>query len=747
MAKRTVKTKSAARCGALNADGLPCKNAAPRGGPFCRYHNQAPAVVVSIVSLSAAQPYDLMEQCLNGAAFWEQLESARRSSKKKKNAFSIVIKPDLEHFSADSSCGTSPRLVEHLIALLHRRGYADVALADGPGYARAWLDNRDVAVLADLAGYRYSTDEGGTYEVLDLSENCVDAGFEVEKALCGTRLSKYWIDADFRICFGKNKTHEEDYFALCLYTLLSVFPFHDKNYHCHGRLPAPEIVCELLQRTSVHFALIDAVVSNHGADGIRMNNPLPTNTLIGSSSILLADMVGALKMGLDPYASPLNACALRTMGLPPNYRIEGDLIPYSGWKNVPPLLADSVRKRNRAVVVRRSVQPWTHSVDRQYFPFKREIDDQINQAVAPLLSGLDDHPFKLLAAIFVNYLLAQGGRALETYRILYDKEKIYRKTTSIGVDLTRFTATDYEGIPDYLEPFETIAAHAAPDRNGLRWRLIDGSVVIEFRRILPFAFDEFTTRVDIATAVRIMNDNIGGAVVPTRRSGDGGIVHQIERDIYLPQPNWIALFGGDFIDVTKLELMRRSKDEHAIYWKTVESVNRSARYDDGIVRFVRAGDKTVSVAIAARQDFTLPLILQMLNLDLLPHLKNPLVSDAYLTYFGRTIANYEAVFQGRDVRTGRDYVETYGETGDRTPEHFSEALLSKLMAAAPVADMVKTLILKGPQALTEVNPVAGQIGSTISSVVSALSGVMNDLFDAIRKDLGALTPPEEKDPA
>jgi uncharacterized protein (DUF362 family) len=730
----------------MNAEGMRCKNAPLKGAAFCRYHRPAPAAVVSIASLPGAQPYDLLEQCLKGAAFWEHLESSRQSARKTEKAFSIVIKPDLEHFSVDSSCGTSPRLVEHLIALLHHRGYTAVAVADGPGYARAWLDNRDVAVLADLAGYRYATDDGGSYDVLDLSENCVDAGFEIGKALRGTRLSQYWIDADFRICFGKNKTHEEDYFALCLYTLLGVFPFRDKYYHCHGRLAAPEIVSELLQRTPVHFALIDAVVSNHGADGIRMNNPLPTNTLIGSPSILLADMAGALKMGLDPYASPLNAYALRALGLPPKYRIEGDLTPYGGWKNVPPLLADSVRKRNRTVPLRRMVQPWTHSVDRLYFPFKREIDDRINQAVAPLLSGLDDHPFKLLAAIISNYLLAHGGHALATYRILYGKEKVYRKTTSIGVDPSRFGDADYESIPDYLEPFEIIAAQAMPDRNGLRWRLIDGSVVIEFRRILPFTFEEFTTRVDIAGAVRIMNDNIGGAVVPTGRD-DGGIVHQIERDIYLPQPNWIALFGGDFIDVTKLELIRRSRHEHAIYWKTIESVNRSARFDDGIVRFVRTGDKTVSVAIAARQDFTLPLILQMLDLDLLPHLKNPLVSDAYLTYFGRTLANYEAAFQGRDVRTGRDYVETYGEPGEQTPEHFSEALLSKIMAAAPVVDLVQTLLRQGPQALAEAKPDAVQAGSMVSSVVSALSSVMNDLFDAVGKDLGSLAPDEEKEPA
>ncbi|MBN2035145.1 MAG: DUF362 domain-containing protein, partial [Chitinispirillaceae bacterium] len=666
------------------------------------------STLASIASGPAAAPSDLVQECLDSAGFWKHLEATRLASHKSKADFCVVIKPDLEHFSASSSCGTSPELVEHLIMLLHRKGYASVAVVDGPGSAGTWLDNRDVVVLADLAGYRYVTDDDSPYDVLDLSQSCVDAGFAPGTALAGTHLSSYWLDADFRICFGKSKTHEEEFFALCLYTLMGVFPFHDKNYHCFGRLPAAEILSELLRHTPVHFALIDAITSNHGADGIRMSNPLPTNTVIGSPSLLLADMACALKMDLDPYASTLNSHALRTIGLPRQYCIKGDLTPWPGWKNVPPLLADSVRKRNRTLLLRRAVQPWTHSVDRLYFPFKREIDERVNEALAPVFSGLDDHPFKLLAAVIANYLLAQSGRALENYRILYSKEKLYRKTSSIGIDPDRFIDNDYESIPAYVEPFENMASHAPPDRNGLKWRTIDHSVVIEYRRILPFPFRKFVNALDIASAVRIMNDNIGGAVLAVRTDAKGRAVHQIERDIYLPQPNWMALFGGDFIDVTKTELVQRSATEHAIFWRSVASVNKTARFDDGIVRFSRTGDGSVSVTLVARQDFTLPLIWQMVDMDLFPHIKDPLVSDAYLTYFGRTLANYEAVFQGRGVRTGREFLETFGEPGGETPPHAMESFVKNIMAAAPIADIVKTVMEKGPTSLLEANPAASQ---------------------------------------
>lgn len=731
-------------CRAKTAEGKPCRNRILKGRDYCHYHQQPPCTIAAVVSYPAAQPTELLEEALEKTAFWGLIESARVNSKKRKTAFSIVIIPDLEHFSAGSSRGTDPRLVEHLITLLHRCGYTSVAVVDGPGYAAAWLDNRDVAVLADLAGYRYITEDGGSYDVLDLSEDCVDAGFKLGTALAGTRLSRHWLEADFRICFGKNKTHEEEFFSLCLHTLMGVFPFRDKSYHCHSRLPAHEILAELLAQTPVHFSLIDAVESNHGSDGIRKNTLLPTHTVIASSSILLTDMTGALKMGVDPYASSLNRYALRTLGLPSPYRIDGDLTPYAGWKNIPPILVDSVRKRNRNSLLRRATQPWSHSVDTLYFPFKREIDERINKTIAPLLSGLDDHPFKLLAMIVINYLLANSSRFLDIYRILYDKEKIYRKITSIGIDPKAYTDADYDSIEPYITAFEAITAYSPPDRNGLRWRTIDSSVVMEYRHILPFQFKDFVSHVDIATAVRTMNDNIGGAVMPILVQ-NGQVLRQIERDIYLPQPNWMAFFDGDFIDVTKLETMHRSANEHAIFWKTVASVNNSGRFDDGMVRFSRASDSTTSVVIVVRQDFTLPLIWQFFNMDLLPHIKNPLVSDAYLTYFGRTIANYEAVYQGRDVKTGREFASDYGESDSITPESVIDVLFSKLTAIGPIADIVKAVLEKGPKALTEINPTTGEAVSMLSSAISAVADIMKDLIDAMRKDLTSSSDPGNKD--
>ena len=93
-------------------------------------------------------------------------------------------------------------------------------------------------------------------------------------------------------------------------------------------------------------------------------------------------------------------------------------------------------------------------------------------------------------------------------------------------------------------------------------------------------------------------------------------------------------------------------DRHRLYWKTVLSENGSATYDDGIATFERTSDGT-RVTITGRQQFTLPTFWQVFDPDIVPGLKARLVTHAYQTFFDRTIANFEALVEGRDIRIGR----------------------------------------------------------------------------------------------
>ncbi|MEZ4702601.1 MAG: DUF362 domain-containing protein [Rhodothermales bacterium] len=675
----------------------------------------------------------LLAGTLEAAGFWPMLAARGADAGADPSALRIVIKPDLDVYAAAGPTGTDPVLVEALIALLHARGYASVVVADGPNAAGMWLENRDVLALADLAGYRFETPDGQPYDIQDLGEELVDAGFPAASVLAGTALGAAWLDAQVRIAVPKLKTDEEERFALGLHNLLGVLPLRDKDRHYRCRLDAGDVVVDLLRQTPVHFSLIDGLVGNHGSQGVRAPRPYEAGLLIASTDLLLADWAGALVMGLDPYASRLNAHALRSIGLPAAYEIDGDLTPLAGWKNVSLLQADAVRKRNENPTLRRHVAPWITTVNTDLFPFKQPLDSQVNAFLAPLLSDLDDQPIAAGAYLALNAFLASVENGLYAWRILSDKSRLRRKEVPLGIDLDRYAAADYEAVADYILPLADIVRHAPPDANGLRWRYIDGSVLFEYRRILPIPYDRFVDRVDIAGAVEMMYDNIGGARVTVSEDDQQRIVHQAERNIYLPQPNWMVLFGGEEIDVGKIEVVRYETDRRRIFWRAVASANHSAEFDDGLVAFSRYGSD-VEVLIVARQKFALPLFWQALNMDYLPAIKDRMVSDAYIAFFSRTVANYEAAYEGRDTRAGRVVAPADEEDARPLAVEQLDELLAMLMS------VLKRAVQPGatPPAAGVVDEqgyrhVAGTAGGTASG-----APLWSDIARAMKNDMQRL---------
>lgn len=761
------------RCGFKTHAGPPCRRRVKKARERCYQHQRrtgkAPArpvrsraaadmSVVAVEQLDGNDKFGLLCSTLEQSEFWQIIEERCKSCRVAQSDFRIVIKPDLEMFDVGAPTGSDPELVEDLIMLLHRRGYEQVAVVDALGSADLWLENRDVAVLADLVGYRYVTKDDRAYDVLNLSEDVVEGGFSENGALNGSKLGRAWLEAHFRIGIAKSKTHEEYFFSLGLQNLLGVLPLRDKEYHYYHRLDGGDVCTELLDRTPVHFSIIDALISNHGSDGVGSVNPLSTDTLIAGENLLLADWAAALKMGLDPYASPLNALALRRIGLPRRYEIKGDLSPYAGWQNVPFVLSDSVCKRNRSLTARQIVRPWFQSVNRELFPFKNSIDEQLNLFIGSVLDRLDSQPMALLARTGLNYILAATQNLMQCYEILYNKDRVRRKQTSLGFQLDEYRLSDYEAIVDYMQPLAQIAAKTPPDRNGLRWRYIDGSVLFEFYRRLPIEYEQFVSQVDISAAVRMMNDNIGGACVPVATDARGRITHQAERNIYLPQPNWIVVFGGKVIDVGKLDFIRYEKDRHQIFWRTVTSANESALFDDGIVTFGKDEAGKTAITIVARQKFTLPLFWQVINMDFVPQVKDTIVSDAYTNFFSRTIANYEACYEGRKAGTGRSWNMQFGEMGADDGQLPLEQLADVFVKLAGFIGPALNNLWDKKKASTEADngfryfkeyhdTFKDQISKKgfVNSTAHNVHPFFSDLFDAVKKDLNMINPLSKKD--
>ncbi|HKD76245.1 MAG TPA: DUF362 domain-containing protein, partial [Ktedonobacterales bacterium] len=248
---------------------------------------------VAIVDDTALSPSEKLAAALESAGFWCVMAKAGGDAR-------IAIKPELAGFAASSPCVTDPALVEALIDQLHDRGFRDVAVVGAADSSGLWADNRDLYALADLLGYRFTTLKERSYDIVDLGDAADIAELPDDSILHDSGLSRGWLDADIRIVFAKNRTDENAGYALCLDALIGVLPLIDKDMHYRRRRHAGDVAATLLDLAPVQFCLIDGVVSAHGLGGARAPQPIETGTIIAANDPVLADYVGALKMGIDP---------------------------------------------------------------------------------------------------------------------------------------------------------------------------------------------------------------------------------------------------------------------------------------------------------------------------------------------------------------------------------------------------------------------------------------------------------------
>jgi len=607
---------------------------------------EADARAVAIVDDDGLSAAGKLAAALDRAGLWTLLR--RKRSLHGRRELDIVIRPELSAFSAGSPTATDPALVEALIDALHDAGYANVAVVGAADSSALWADNRELYALTDLLGYRYVTPKQRPYDIVDLADEQVEAAFGVAGALHGCTISRRWLQADLRIVFSKSRTDEAAGYALCLDTLIGVLPLIDQDLHYRRRRRPGDVVAALLDAAPVEFCLIDAIVAAHGPSGRRAPLAIQTGTIIAATDIVLADDIGARKMGLDPKVSQTFARAARTHPLPQRYIVAGSLDPYVGWDNVPPVSLQAARACAQAETFGRLIEPWLQRVDPALFPLKNPVDARLNGALAEYFAA----PSNRWLLTLVNCLLAWIDTTIGSYRVLFDKDALRRQAVPLGLDLACATDDAFGALVDELHRLEPLAEAATSVSQELAWRYVGDAVVFRYARLLPIGFDRFVQRIDIARTIQFMNDYLGGVLVPLAHDASGRPVRQAERNIYLPQPNYLVLFEGKPIDVSKLEVVEYGNGRHRLYWKTLLSENASAVHDDGIATFERR-DRGTEVTITGRQQFALPLFFQVFDPDVVPGLKPRLVTHAYQTFFDRTMANFEALVEGRDISIGR----------------------------------------------------------------------------------------------
>lgn len=295
----------------------------------------------TVVAIKGDDKFGILDRVLEETRFFEILERRYQETKKSRDAFAVVIKPNFMfmHSKKDISTYTDPELVEALINKIAARGFPNITIIESQSTLGNYYENREVVKVAEYIGY--STNKN--YHIVDLTEEMVPYDY-------GGRLGTHfvgptWRDADFRISFAKNKTHTFCHYTLTLKNIFGTLPMQNKlkEYHTKREYDWPTI--ETLKHFPVHFGLIDAFYSADGQFGVIVcSEPKLTKTIIGGENLIAVDWVGAKKMGLnpdDPGVGRFIPLAVEAFGKP-KINWVGDRSIYEPWENVSEVFIQSL---------------------------------------------------------------------------------------------------------------------------------------------------------------------------------------------------------------------------------------------------------------------------------------------------------------------------------------------------------------------------------------------------------------------
>jgi len=549
----------------------------------------------------------------------------------------------------------SASVLEELVDLLIEGGCDEVAVGAALSVSDRDRGHRSVQELAHSAGLTGRSRRGRGYEVLDLSASTVPAAVPDTSVLAGRDVASEWAEADVRVVLARGVTSLADAYDGCLAVLLGAAPA------VPGADPA-DVVTDLLMYLPPALAVIDATVTSHGVDGRHLLRERDTDSLVIARDALLADTTFATLLGLDRAGSRLVGRALRVHGEPQG-RVAGDLSPFAEVVRPHPLLINAFRRAGSEPSVERVLNAAIGGPD-QGASASDPVLAGIRGVLTPLVAAADE-PAGHVALLGLLTTVAGVVDQTQAWSVPLAKDRIRRVEVPLGFDPGSFAADEYDALPAFFSPFER-SLEGIPIDSGtssgtgqesssesMRWRMLDGAVVFEMSRVLAAEFGDFVARVDVAAGISLMADYLGGRRVPVSTDDQGLVVRQAERNLYLQQPNYLAIWGGVPIDVCKIELVQRSATEHRLLWRTVDSLNESATWDDGILTFTDLGAGRTRVTVRGRQLFTVPKSWSGVDLDLVPELKAPLVEDAYRRFFTSTFDNLEACFEGRPFRIGR----------------------------------------------------------------------------------------------
>ena len=261
----------------------------------------------------------LFRRLLNDAGLADRIRERERALGRPTGSLRVAIKPSfmLGYHTRDRSNWTDPELLVDLADHLHALGCADVAVVEASNIYDQFYAGRSVGEVA-----RYFGLESSSYRLVDLSTEQVPHAYR--RGLAQATVGRTWKEADFRISFGKMRSHPVELAYLSVGNVEWIGARCDEYLFPERQAQRETAIMMLLDAFPPDFALVDAYDS--AADGLVgvMGCPRPKvpYRLYAASDALALDIVAARHMGVrDPRHSSILRAACHWFG-DPGARVE-----------------------------------------------------------------------------------------------------------------------------------------------------------------------------------------------------------------------------------------------------------------------------------------------------------------------------------------------------------------------------------------------------------------------------------------
>ena len=280
---------------------------------------------------SAGEKRECFSRLLDRAGLKERIRERERALERPAGSLRVAVKPTfmLGYDRKDRSILTDPELLSALAGELRAIGCADVAVVEAPNIYDQFFAGRSVAEVA-----RYFELESSRYRLVDLSTEQVPHAYR--RGLAQGTVGRSWKEADFRISFGKMRSHPIELAYLSVANVEWIGARCDQYLFPERQAERETAVMMLLDAFPPDFALLDAFDS--AADGLIgvMGCPRPKSPLrlYAAPDALALDMVAARHMGIrNPRQSSILRAACHWFG-DPSDRIEvvGVDEPLAAWR-------------------------------------------------------------------------------------------------------------------------------------------------------------------------------------------------------------------------------------------------------------------------------------------------------------------------------------------------------------------------------------------------------------------------------